>query len=75
MSAIFIPNEDLRRKVGEVIDKRVLYIAPLFGAVGFEAAYKYKECEDYLEQLIDYLWDNYLFLDDYLKKYMPRIKC
>lgn len=75
MSAIFIPNEDLRRKVGEVIDKRVLYIAPLFGAVGFEAAYKYKECEDYLEQLIDYLWDNYLFLDDYLKKYMPKIKC
>lgn len=75
MSAIFIPNEELRKKVGEVIDRRVLYIAPLFGAVGFEAAYKNEECENYLDQLIDYLWDNYLFLDAYLKKNMPKIKC
>lgn len=75
LSAIIIPDENLREKFLEVTGRRVLYIANLFGAVGFEAAYSDPECEEYLEQLIDYLWDNYLFLDDYLKKYMPKIKC
>ncbi len=75
MSAIFVPNKSLRNRVENVIDKRVLYIAPLFGAVGFEAAYKYPECEEYLDQLLDYLWNNYLFLDSYLRQNMPKIHC
>ncbi|MBQ7372611.1 MAG: pyridoxal phosphate-dependent aminotransferase [Blautia sp.] len=75
MSAVFIPNEELRKKFEMETDKRVMYIANLFGAVAFRAAYADPECEEYLEQLIDYLWENYLFLDNYLKTYMPRIKC
>lgn len=75
MSAIIIPDEKLREKFITVTDRRVLYMASLFGAVGFKAAYSDPECEEYLEQLIDYLWDNYLFLDKYLKESMPKIKC
>lgn len=75
MSAIFIPNEELRRKFQKETEKRVLYIANLFGATAFEAAYSDPECEEYLEQLIDYLWENYRFLDTYLKEHMPKIKC
>ncbi len=75
MSAIIIPNEELRGKFEKEVEKRVLYMANLFGATAFEAAYADPECEEYLEQLIDYLWDNYLFLDVYLKTKMPKIKC
>lgn len=75
MSAIIIPNEELREKFQKEIEKRVLYIANLFGATAFEAAYSDPECEEYLEQLIDYLWENYLFLDQFLKEHMPKIKC
>lgn len=75
MSAIIIANEELRRKFQKEIEKRVLYIANLFGAAAFEAAYSDPECEEYLEQLIDYLWENYIFLDNYLKENMPKIKC
>ena len=45
----------------------------LFGVVVLKAAYG--ECEDYLDQLMDYLWGNYEYLDAYLKEHMPKIKC
>ena len=75
MSAIIIANDELREKFRRETEKRVLYIANLFGATAFEAAYSSPECEEYLEQLIDYLWENYVFLDQYLKQNMPKIKC
>ena len=75
LSAILIPNKNLLKAFEKETAKRVLYIANLFGATAFQAAYSDPECEEYLEQLIDYLWDNYLFLDQYLKEHMPKIKC
>lgn len=74
MSALIIPNEELRAAFEKEMERRV-FIPNLFGAVAFQAAYSNPECEEYLEQLIDYLWDNYLFLDDFLKRRMPKIKC
>ena len=75
LSAILIPNKNLLKAFEKETTKRVLYMANLFGATAFQAAYSDPECEEYLEQLIDYLWDNYLFLDQYLKEHMPKIKC
>ncbi len=75
LSAILIPNKNLLKAFEKETAKRVLYIANLFGATAFQAAYSDPECEEYLEQLIDYLWDNYLFLDQYLKEHLPKIKC
>ena len=75
LSAILIANEELRNAFEKETTKRVLYMANLFGATAFQAAYSDPECEEYLEQLMDYLWDNYLFLDQYLKEHMPKIKC
>lgn len=75
MSAIIIPNEELRRKFQKEMEKRVLYIMNVFGATAFDAAYSDPECEEYLDQLIDYLWENYVYLDQYLKENMPKIKC
>lgn len=75
MSAIFIPNDGLRQKFQKELTKRVLYIVNVFGAAAFDAAYGDPECENYLDQLMDYLWENYQFLDQYLAEYMPKIKC
>lgn len=74
MSAIIIPNEKLRERFDQEMERRN-FIPNLFGSVAFEAAYSNSECEEYLEELIDYLWDNYIFLDQYLKEHMPKIKC
>ncbi len=74
MSAIIIPNKKLLEQFEKTMARRV-YIPNLFGVVAFDAAYGDPECEDYLKQLLEYLWDNYLFLDEYLKNNMPKIKC
>lgn len=74
MSALIIPNKELKKKFEEEMQRRC-YIPNLFGSVAFEAAYSHPECEEYLEQLLEYLWGNYLYTDEYLKKYMPGITC
>lgn len=74
MSAVIIPDRELREKFETVMARRV-YIPNLFGAAAFDAAYGDPECEEYLSQLLAYLWDNYLFLDTCLKEHMPKIKC
>ncbi len=74
LSAVIASNKELRDKFLEYMT-RTGYIVNLFGATAFEAAYKDFQCEDYLEQLIDYLWDNYLFMEKYLNENMPKIKC
>lgn len=74
MSAVIIPNRELYDKFVVTMNRRV-YIPNAFGVVAFDAAYGDPECEEYLSQLLEYLWDNYLFVDEYLKENMPKIKC
>lgn len=74
ISAILIPNEELRNAFVKEMDRRI-NIPNTFGVVAFDVAYSDPECEEYLEQLLTYLWENYLFVDEYLKKWMPRIFC
>ena len=74
LAVAVIPNGDLRKKVERELAASQ-YLVSLFGAVGLKAAYQDPECEEYLEQLLDYLWENYEFVDGYLKKHTPRITC
>ena len=74
MAAVIVSNAELRKAFETDMERRN-YIPNLFGVVAFEAAYANQGCVEYLEQLIDYLWENYLFVDDYLKKHLPKIKC
>ncbi len=73
-SAIIIKNDALRDKFKEQMSRQACE-PNVFAITAFKAAYGDGECEEYLEQLKAYLWDNYLFLDDYLKQHMPKIKC
>lgn len=74
MSEVIISNTERRQKFEQEMEKNS-YLTNLFGVVALTAAYGNPECENYLEQLLTYLWNNYLYLDRFLKQYMPKIHC
>jgi cystathionine beta-lyase len=43
----------------------------IFGTVALEAAYIHGD--EWLAQLMDYLWENYLFLEKFMKVNLPKI--
>ena len=72
-SVIIAENPDILRKFEEEM-ARNYFIMSVFGVTALRAAYG-GGCEEYLKELLVYLWDNYLFVDRFLKEHMPRIKC
>jgi len=70
--SIIIPNEDIRKNYQEFMDKLGLHLINNFGIDAFIAAYK--DGEEWLEQLLDYLWKNYKFVQKYLENNIPQIK-
>ncbi len=74
-SNIIIPDSDLRERfINEMSKVAAKPVPNIFGAIAMEQCYS-KEGERWLEDLIVYLEDNYLFLKDYLEKRLPKIKC
>lgn len=74
-SNIIIPNNDLREKfLDEMFKVGAKHVPNIFGAIGIEACYS-KSGEEWLDNLIVYLEQNYLFLKNYLEKKIPEIKC
>lgn len=71
-SIVAIENPDMLGLFEQEM-QRDYFMMGLFGVVALEAAYS--GCEDYLEQLIAYLWKNYLFVESFMEKNTPRIKC
>jgi len=70
--SIIIPNSGIRKKYKKFMDKLGLHLLNNFGIDAFIAAYK--DGEEWLEQLLDYLWKNYEFVQKYLKTNIPQIK-
>ena len=71
-ACMIIQNRELYRTVEKELNKS-MHVMNLFGTVAYMTAYD--KCEDYIEEVTAYIWSNYEYLDGYLKKYMPRIKC
>ncbi|MDR0333431.1 MAG: pyridoxal phosphate-dependent aminotransferase [Dysgonamonadaceae bacterium] len=67
-----IHNEAIREKYVRFLEPRELNQATVFALTATCAAYN--ECDDWLNQLIDYLQDNIDFVDNYLKENIPQIK-
>jgi cystathionine beta-lyase len=71
-SVVLIKNDTLRRKFNAVQQLYGLMTVNTFGADAMEAAYKYGE--DWLDELIHYLEDHILFIENYIKENLPEVK-
>jgi cysteine-S-conjugate beta-lyase len=71
-STIIIPNPVHRNLFKGRINTLSLELESYFGASAVVAAYN--EGEEWLEALLDYLYDNLLYLADFLKDHLPEIK-
>ena len=71
ISNIFIPNQQMRRAFRRQISAVGYSQVGIMGLVACQAAYE--EGEEWLLAVKDYIWDNFLFLKEYIEKYMPQI--
>jgi cystathionine beta-lyase len=69
---IFISNKELREKFKEEYARFGLSQPSVMGLVACKAAYE--GGAEWLEQLLDYIAHNMLFLKSYLSEYIPKIK-
>lgn len=66
---IVCADADIRMKIDRAInDNEVCDVNP-FGVIATIAAYN--EGEEWLSQLLDYLYQNYLYMQDFCKTYLP----
>lgn len=71
-SNIIIPNPDLRKRFNDTMHNCGVPAPGMFGVAATEAAYNY--CEDWLDQLLEYLEGNIAFLKKYLSENIPGAK-
>ena len=68
---ITIADADIRQRVDKAININEVCDVNPFGVDALMAAYN--ECGDWLDQLTDYLWDNYLYLIDFFARELPQL--
>ena len=71
-SNIIIPDEDLRFKFQETLERNNVKGQNPMSIVATEAAYR--DGEEWLEELLDYLEGNARFIDKYLAEHLPKAK-
>jgi cysteine-S-conjugate beta-lyase len=69
LSVNVIPDEQLRNEFKHGLSRLHLNMSNIFGIVGTQAAYS--RGGEWLDQLIPYLWGNYLATRDYIRQEMP----
>ena len=70
-SNIIIKDPELRDAYKKTIYRLSISMPNIFGLTATEAAYRF--CEDWLDQLLLYINDNYIFLKNFLEEKMPEI--
>lgn len=71
-SNIIIPDKEMRHKVKQTMEKHRMPGANPFGLVATEAAYK--DGEEWLTAVMEYIADNYAFMEAYLAEHLPQLK-
>lgn len=66
---IIAPDETMRRRIDKAININEVCDVNPFGVIATMAAYN--EGEEWLGQLLDYLWQNYLFLVEFCRTHLP----
>jgi len=62
-SVVIIPDREKLENYNFTLDTGHLGMGNIFGTVALEAAYK--QGDKWLDQQLEYLWNNYLFLEDF----------
>lgn len=71
-SLVIIPDKNKMARFERAIGLPHLHMGNIFGTVALEAAYTHGD--EWLEQLLDYLWDNYCYLENYIQTNLPKVK-
>ena len=72
LSYVIIPNKKNRVKFQKTILNLGLHGGNVFGIEALEASYRYGQ--KWLDELLNYIEDNYTFVQQYLQNNIPRIK-
>lgn len=71
-SIVIIPNKTSFARFERAIGVAHLHMGNIFGTIAMEAAYTHGD--EWLKQLLDYLWENYLLLENYFRINLPKVK-
>ena len=68
---IICNDPEIRQRIDRAININEICDVNPFGVEALIAAYN--ESSDWLDQLCDYLYDNYVFLSQYMKQHLPQV--
>ncbi|WP_211746677.1 MalY/PatB family protein [Paenibacillus sp. Marseille-Q4541] len=71
-SNVVIASDELRQKFKKVLDKNALSSMNIFGIAATEAAYR--EGEPWLTDTLEYIYDNMVYVADYIQTNLPELK-
>lgn len=71
-STVIIPNKTKLARYERVAGVGHLQMGNIFGTIAMEAAYTFGD--EWLEQMLAYLWDNYLLLEEFIANNLPKVK-
>lgn len=72
LSNTIITDLKLKKKFDKVYNDLSVHAGHTFGLVATQAAYDHGD--DYVDEMIDYLFENLMFLDRFFKEHCPKIK-
>ncbi len=71
-SMVIIPNKGKFARYERTIGVGHLGMGNIFGSIALEAAYTHGD--EWLEQMLDYLWKNFQLVNDFMKAKLPRVE-
>jgi len=71
-SIVIIPNKTKFARYEKAIGVGHLYMGNIFGTIAMEAAYTHGD--EWMKQMLHYIWENYLLLEDFFKINLPKVK-
>lgn len=71
-SIVIIPNKTNFKRYERAIGIGHLGMGNIFGSIALEAAYTHGD--EWLEQMLSYLWENFLLLENFFKTNLPKVK-
>jgi cystathionine beta-lyase len=71
-SIVIIPDKTKFVRYERAIGVGHLGMGNIFGTIATEAAYTHGD--EWLEQMLSYLWENYLLLEDFFETNLPKVK-